>query len=139
MMKRIKDVAFISTLSYTLLMLTLCAMQYAAVSELGDKTMDVTRFGDNAFVLFVYSVCIGLSFLLFDIKLFSKTVKRALHFMLNYGLMMVFIFAFSSVIASDAAAIAFVLSFVYLVVYFGGMLVCSLLRKADKALTDAKK
>lgn len=138
-MKRIKDIAFISTLSYTAFMLTLCAMQFAAVSELGDKTMDVTRFGDNAFVLFVYSVCIGLSFLLFDIKFFSKTVKRTLHFVINYGLMMVFIFAFSSVIASDVAAIAFVLSFVYLVVYFGGMLVCNLLRKLEKVLESAKK
>lgn len=138
-MKRVKDIAFISTLSFSLFMLVFCAMEAVAAGEFGDKGVDAVRFANNALVLFVYSVCVGLSFLLFDIKLFSATVKRAVHFVLNYGLMLAFIFGFASIVVSDAAATAFALSFVFVLVYFGGMFISSLFRKMDKAIEAAKK
>ena len=138
-MKRIKDIAFISTLSFTLFMLTFCAVEAMATNEFGDKGVDAVRFANNALVFFVYSVCIGLSFLLFDIKAFSKTVKRTLHFVLNFGLMMVSIFGFANIVVAVAAATVFVLSFVFVLVYFGGMLISSLLRKLGKAIDGSKK
>ncbi|MBQ3081300.1 MAG: hypothetical protein IJC49_02490 [Clostridia bacterium] len=138
-MKRIKDIAFISTLSFTLFMLAFCAIEAMAVNEFGDTGVDAVRFANNALVLFVYSLCIGFSFLLFYIKPLSATVKRVLHFVLNYGLMMVSIFGFADIIVADAAATAFALSFVYLLVYFGGMLISSLLRKMGGAIDSAKK
>ena len=138
-MKRIKDIAFISTLSFTLFMLVFCAIEGVATGEFGDKGVDAVRFANNALVLFVYSVCIGISFLLFDIRPFSATVKRALHFVINYAMLMVFMFGFADIIVNDAAAIAFAVSFVFVLVYFGGMLISSLFRKLDKAIEGAKK
>jgi len=120
-------------------MLAFCAIEAMAVNEFGDTGVDAVRFANNALVLFVYSLCIGFSFLLFYIKPLSATVKRVLHFVLNYGLMMVSIFGFADIIVADAAATAFALSFVYLLVYFGGMLISSLLRKMGGAIDSAKK
>ena len=138
-MKRVKDVAFISTLSFSLFMLGFCAIESVAVTEFGNLPVDASRYANNALVLFVYSLCIGASFLLFDIKVMGQGVKRAIHFVLNYALMLVFVFGFAEIVVNDAAAMAFAASFVYLAVYFLGMLISSLLRKLDGAIQGAKK
>ena len=137
-MKRTKDIAFIVTLAFSLFMLVFCGMEAVAAGQLGDKPVDAVRFANNAVMLFVYSLCIGLSFLLFDIKAMSGSVKRGIHLILNDALMLVFIFSFADIIVTDAAATAFVLSFVFVLVYFGGMLISSLFRKLDKVMEEAK-
>lgn len=138
-MKRVKDIAFISTLSFSLLMLVFCFMESVASNEFDAQLIEADRFANNALVLFVYSICIGLSFLLFDIKAFSQTVKRGIHFVLNYGFMLLFVFGFAKVVVGDKAAIAFATSFVFIAVYFLGMLISSLFRKLDAFLQSAKK
>jgi len=137
-MKRTREIAFIVTLAFSMFMLAFCGMEAVAAGALGDKPVDAVRFANNAVMLFVYSLCIGLSFLIFDIKVMPQSVKRGIHLVLNYGLMLLFIFGFAEIIVADAAATAFVLSFVFILVYFGGMLLSGLFRKLDKALEEAK-
>lgn len=137
-MKRAREIAFIVTFAFSAFMLVFCGMEAVAASSLGDKPVDAVRFANNAVMFFVYSLCIGISFLIFDIKVMSQSVKRGIHLVLNYGLMLLFIFGFAEIIVSDVAATAFVLSFVYIVVYFCGMLLSGLFRKLDKVLEEAK-
>lgn len=141
-MKRVEKIAFISFLSFTLLALTgLVVLRIAGAAfggnAVGDEALSAfaADVADGGFILFVYSVLIGLSFLIFDIKWLNSTLKRALHLLLNYVLMTA---AFMLVAAdkSGKGLVLLVLTFVFIAVYYGGMLLC---RVAAKLLHIAEE
>lgn len=140
-MKRVREIAFISFLSFTLLALAaLAALRIAGAAfggnAVGDEALSAfaVDVADGGFVLFVYSVLIGISFLVFDIKWLSALWKRALHLLLNYALMVA---AFMLVAAGKdgKGLMLMVLTALFVAVYYLGMLLC---RVAAKALHMAE-
>lgn len=144
-MKRFKDIAFITFISYTLLMLAGLVVLTAAAGAFGanasgDETIkafaeDLANLG---FAVFVYSALIGASFLIFDIKRLSPFWKRAMHLVVNYAVMLA-LFIVLTMGHTGQGLMAFVLTFVFIVVYFAGMLICRGLKKLDMVLEEIKK
>lgn len=143
-MKRVKKIAFISFLSFTLLALTgLVVLRIAGAAFGGDAVGDealsafAADVADGGFVLFVYSVLIGISFLLFDIRWLSGAWKRTLHLLLNYALMVA---AFMIIAAGKdgKGLMLMVLTALFLAVYYGGMLLCRVAAKALHIAEDVK-
>ena len=147
--KRTKEIALISTSFFTVLTLAFCGLAAAGASAFGEENMTITQFADNSFVFFLYSVVFGLSFLVFDVKALPKPAKRLTHMALNYAAMVFFLF-FMATLGSPSAETAddlvsaaadgragriFAASFLFLALYFAGMLVSYLIRrflKGDK-------
>lgn len=146
-MKRIKDISFYSTLCFTLLMLTLCAMYGVAEGLLttADNVFGGADFADKAVGLLLYSVGVGLSFLVFDIKPLNKVAKRVIHVGLNYVLMVIALYSFfkqnsaAEVASGDMTMLIFAGTFVFIAVYCVGMALCHLFGKLDKALASREK
>ena len=125
-MDKIKSTALITTSFFTVFMLLLCGI---ASAESGGTEMDIKRFADNAFTFFLRAVVIGLSFLLFDIKKLPKAWQRIFHIVLNYAAMVFFLFFIAQSYSSDRTATVFAFTFVFIALYFLGMLVSRLLKK----------
>lgn len=145
-MKRFKDIAFITLISFTLLTLVGVVILSSAASEFGATASGeetIKAFAEDianlSFALFFYSALIGASFLIFDIKPLSAFWKRAVHIVLNYAVMLTMFFVLTDKDNSGRGLMAFVLTFVFIVVYFAGMLLCRLLKKADTVLEEIKK
>lgn len=144
-MKRFKDIAFISLLSFTLmalcglLVLNAAAGAFGGSAE-GEETIRAfaSDVADGGFAIFVYSVLIGLSFMIFDAGFLSAFWKRALHLVLNYALMVAF-FIMLTAGHSGRGIILLVLTFVFTAVYFLGLLLCRGLKKLGAVLDEAKK
>lgn len=138
-MKRVKDITLYSTLCFTLVMMLFCILLTPS-SDISDASGDAAlalNFADYAFTVLLYSVCVGLSFLLFDIKI-NKVLNRTLHIILNYVLMVIFL---SLLVREgvDLTKMVFVCTFVFIVVYPAAMVICFWLRKLDKMLQSRKK
>ena len=144
-MKRFKEIVFLCALSFTLLSLAFLFVLNAGASAFGAEASGgdtikafASDIANAGLFLFVYSVFIGVSFLIFDIKKLPAFWKRALHLVLNYVVMVVCFLAATSG-HSRRALMVFVLSFVFIIVYFVGMALCRLLRKTEASLDEIKK
>ncbi|MBQ7047338.1 MAG: hypothetical protein IJN86_00150 [Clostridia bacterium] len=146
-MKKIKDIALYSSLCFTLVMLLICVLYGSAESSLtnSDKgeVLSAASFADKAFLLFVYSVAVGFSFLLLDINAISKTARRVMHFILNYGLLLAFLIMFQKSnpegnVTADTTMLIFAASFLFIAVYFAAMLIGKGINKFG-ALIDSRK
>ena len=144
-MKRFKEIAFITLISFTLLTLTGLVVIATAASAFGtaaDGEAAISAFAEDlanlGFVGFLYSVVIGASFLIFDIKWISAFWKRTIHLVLNYAVMIT-VFIVLTLGRTGQGAMAFVLTFAFIVVYFLGMLICRGLKKLETVLDEIKK
>lgn len=144
-MKRVKDIVFITLISFALLALAgLLVLNSAAGAFGGSATGEQTikafasDVANGGFALFVYSVLIGVSFLVFDIKWLSAFWRRTLHLVLNYVLM-VALFLLLTMGHSGQGLMVFVLTFIFVAVYFLGMLICRGLGKLSATLEEIKK
>lgn len=146
-MKRIKDIALYTSLCFSLLMLFICAMFVIAESNLTTETsaFSAVDFADKAFLLLVYSVCVGFSFLVFDLNKISTTARRLIHVVLNYGLMVAFIVFFTkanagaTVVSGDRTMLIFAASFLYIIIYAAAMLVSKGVNKLGTLVDSRKK
>ncbi len=143
-MARLRDIVLISLVCFTLLALCGLVVVSTAAGAFGTNATGeeaVTAFADDlaeaGFVLFVYSVLVGASFWLFDIKGMSQLIKRALHLFLTYACT---IGAFSLLAygRSGFGIMLFVITFAFIAVYYLGMLVCKGLKKLDAYLGEIK-
>lgn len=142
-MKRFEEIALIAASCFVLSSLVSLAVLSVSAGAFGGGATgqqavdafaaDVAKFG---FALFAYSICVGVSFLIFDIGRLSAFARRALHLVLNYAMMAAF-FLLVSAGKERRTLMLFVLTFVYVVVYFAGMLICRALKKALAALDKA--
>lgn len=146
-MKRIKDIALYSTLCFTLVMLLLCFLLSTAESVLtigkAGSPLSAVEFADKVFLLLMYSLAVGFSFLIFDIKALNATIKRVFHAGLNYGLLVAFLVMFQSAnsegnVSGDTTMLIFAASFLFLAVYFGAMFISKGINKLG-ALIDSRK
>lgn len=135
-MKRIKDIALYSSLCYTFLMLFMLAMLSVASETLTrvDAVFSTSQFADIAFLLLVYSIFVGLSFLIFDVKAFNKALKRVLHISLNFALLITVMIMLASGRKVDTAMIVFASCFLFLIVYFLAMLVSKGINKLGELI-----
>lgn len=146
-MRRIKDIALYATLCFTIVMLTLCALYGVAEGSLTteNNSFGGKDFADKAFTLFMYSVGVGLSFLLFDIKPLNKVLKRVFHIAINYVLMIIVLNGLfnmnsgAAVASTNLTMLIFAGTFVFIAVYFASMAICYWLRKLDKAIENRDK
>ncbi len=136
-MKRAKDIAFITFLCFSLLVLALLVVISSAAhlygdSASGEETLSAfaSDLADGGAMLFVYSVAVGLSFLIFDIKPLPAFWKRALHVVLNYALMTAF-FVLLTAGRSGRGAMMLLLTFIFIAVYIAGALICRGLAKLE--------
>ncbi len=145
-MKRIKDIALYSTLTFTFMMMLICALFVVGENTLtgGVSNFSGADFADKAFLLLLYSVFVGVSFLVFDIKPFNQTLKRILHIGLNYGLLVGFIVLFQKAnaganVTANTTMTIFASTFIFIIVYFAAMLISKGINKLGKLIDSANK
>ena len=89
---------------------------------------------ENTVIYFLYSLCVGASFLVFELKKLPSAATRTIHILLNYALMVVFVFGFTGKIKE--AGMIFAATFIFIAVYVFCSLVTKGLKKLDKFVKD---
>lgn len=140
-MRRIKDVALYATLCFTLVMLTVCGLFATAQATLTkvENSFASSTFANLAFLIFVYSVLVGLSFLVFDIKAMNKTLKRVIHVVLNYALVVAALIMANTSEKTDMTMLVFAMTFVFIAVYFFAMLIGKGINKLGELIDSREK
>lgn len=135
-MKRIKDVALYASLCFSLLMLFVCGVFSAASNALTkvEVAFSASKFADIAFLIFVYSVLVGFSFLIFDIKGLNKSLKRVLHVALNFVLMIAAMLMLPKGEGTDVTMLIFASCFAFIAVYFFSMLISKGINKLGQLI-----
>lgn len=131
-MKKIKNVVFIANLTFTLIILAFFAV-LSSIDSAGTKAASFLDY-DNVFIFFLYSLCVGLTFLVLDIKKMPASARRVAHIVLNYLLMVLFIFGFTGNIKE--IMMIFVASFVFFAIYALCSTAAHFLRKLCTFLED---
>ncbi|MBE6678597.1 MAG: hypothetical protein E7597_07375 [Ruminococcaceae bacterium] len=140
-MKRIKDVALYASLCFTLLMMFVCGV-FSAASATQTKVetaFSANKFADIAFLLFVYSLLVGFSFLIFDIKPLNKALKRVLHVGLNFALLVAAMVMLPKAEGADNTMLIFAACFAFIVVYFLAMLISKGINKFGELVDSRSK
>ncbi len=134
-MDKIKKYISLATLSFTLISCVIYAL--AAIAIDGESTALFILEPGNAFLLLVLSLALGFSFAVFDIKGLPNAAKRLIHIALTFAISILGVFALHSG-EGEKAMLVFVACFVFLIVYFLCMLICTGLRKFEKFVKDEK-
>ena len=123
-MKKIKDCFFYATLTFTCLILFFNIIRSMVFTGTDNDFLHY----ENTVIYFFYSLCVGASFFVFELKKLPTAATRTLHIMLNYVLMVVFVFGFTGKIKE--AGMIFAATFIFIAVYA----LCTLLSKGFKKL-----
>ncbi len=136
-MDKLKKYVNMATLTFTLVSSALYAL-VAGASDAGADSVFILTPG-KAFILLLLSLLVGFSFAIFDVKALPQTAKRLIHIAINFVLTVITVISmYNENTTGDKTMLVFISCFVFLAVYFLGMLVCSGLRKLEKFTKDAK-
>ena len=129
-MKKIKDCFFYATLTFTCLILFFNIIRSVVFTNTDNNFLHY----ENTVIHFLYSLSVGASFLVFELKKLPSAATRTIHILINYALMVVFVFGFTGKIKE--AGMIFAATFIFIAVYVFCSLITKGLKKLDKFVKD---